>query len=1588
MPRQEPPSAGPAAVLEAGRPGAELEDSDSEEEIRVRKKRRGKEQDPSQGRSGSRPGKKKKKKKKDEGKKKSRSRSRVVQSEGEAEDSERERSHSKTSKKDKKDKKEKKDDKSDKPAVAEKKKSASVAEQPAKEKRDKSGKKQKRDKDSALLPSAGKELLSVKPATADTSGLSSALPKKETVTVAETSTVKDETAEPLMSSTPSTRKGKDKGKKLLQVMSTKSSSTVKTEVEARPLVSSDLQTVGTFASAKLETAPPVTAGMSERELRRVRRRSGGDERAPKEKRRRTAEKHSMSTLSAKPEVSTAHHTKSERASPMKTEPADATHTAVSTVSGSARKRPRLIKEERTSPSRQHTSSGQHGTALSSEVKHEAEVMPPVPDAFMPPIINPRGDDWEDSDKEGAELPKAHELALTALRCGMPGKFLTTEEQAVFREITRDLGGGTDSDRKKFLTTRNLALWLWSRHVDRRLYHRVLAQRAPPHHVMCTHTIFPEMESRGWINFGCPMDRFRTIPNGESVVVIGAGLSGLLAAQQLRRAGFKVTVLEGRQRVGGRCADWTAESERRKLVSVPLGPYSFYELPDMMAEGIRADSAEAFGSILQQKKRTTGLVEITGDDKLAVDVTHEGREVQVALPVVDPSLAGFEEALAPHRKLLRLPTECPLEFYWSHDNAKVATDKDLGARIASAGPHSFYCRQKAVWEPWDGSEVPAQTTCRKQGVVAEVMRTNPIMRGGQKQYQLYVRPQVGDSQVWDYDPIHPVECKKVFEFTDAADDAQEERAQRLNREPLRRARSLLYYLLRQAGVSEEWFLDTSKGLDDQLRYTLRKQCQVNRLEFDDRNVLFDTTEKHYVEGVQRERQELETQISPDASLSPCMQALERLREAGQAEGDEGLFNRVRADITASMLQDWEIDSHAPISAMGSGALQRNRSLAWNPKHRLPPGCSWHGMCAHLAQRLDIQHGCNVSRVSLIPADYDGKAAAEVQFRRKDAEQDEYIKADHVVCTVPIGVLKSGIRFSPPLSEAKQTAIRRIRSGTRNVLVMVWHIAWWAGRTLIDEDNKTFKGSDIPSGELRFGSAASFCWGFGARVILEWRPKPHMIFTISGSEALTVEQQDLREVVGRASDFLNQAFHGLPPPPAASYLTQWHRDEFAKGSAPFCGPATEKEDFEELGRCSTDELLALPVYFAGDATQWAGYGTLYAAAESGLRAASQVQARDRLAREKGLTRVPEGSSTQDMLLRLRMYGVSTVVGGAHKKHKHVNPANDPDRLVVQGSSRNLKAKYAQEDDTPMMLRDLFNPPDADMQHGADEKPQETINFREAHAIAEEQERLTRLERESEYVMGKQRDRKRADEARAFVQQVQRERRKKETEVPEPTTNLVDDALPWWQVQAGVQPSSVPLFKQNFFPSTEERQRKALLNKRSTYTQALQTLVESTLVNYSDPDLAQEAGVKVRIVSDDTFAELVSEICQSVLKNMQTRYMKRTKTKSFELEDWPRLPDIESPAVQEQIVAKVTAEMEDYWDPRQPGRGVSRFSLGVSGRDPSSPSLAPPRSMAGSVFPGRASGAGSPERRIGRDENADCVPALFRREDSPIPTPAGLQ
>jgi len=73
---------------------------------------------------------------------------------------------------------------------------------------------------------------------------------------------------------------------------------------------------------------------------------------------------------------------------------------------------------------------------------------------------------------------------------------------------------------------------------------------------------------------------------QSVLVIGAGVAGLAAAQRLAQAGVKVTILEARDRLGGRIHTWR---DRRLPVPVELGAEFVHGKPDEIWNIVRAEN---------------------------------------------------------------------------------------------------------------------------------------------------------------------------------------------------------------------------------------------------------------------------------------------------------------------------------------------------------------------------------------------------------------------------------------------------------------------------------------------------------------------------------------------------------------------------------------------------------------------------------------------------------------------------------------------------------------------------------------------------------------------------------------------------------------------------------------------------------------------------------------------------------------------------------------------------------------------------------------------------------------------------------------
>ncbi|CAA2969502.1 lysine-specific histone demethylase 1 homolog 1 [Olea europaea subsp. europaea] len=156
-------------------------------------------------------------------------------------------------------------------------------------------------------------------------------------------------------------------------------------------------------------------------------------------------------------------------------------------------------------------------------------------------------------KSPPDLDKEVDIeALIAISVGFPVDSLTEEE--IEANVVSQIGG---VEQANYIIVRNHILARWRSNVSLWLTKDHALESIRAEHKNLVNSAYNFLLHHGYINFGVApaikevkMKPVDGMPKG-SVIVIGAGLSGLAAARQLIFLGFKVVVLEGRARPGGR-----------------------------------------------------------------------------------------------------------------------------------------------------------------------------------------------------------------------------------------------------------------------------------------------------------------------------------------------------------------------------------------------------------------------------------------------------------------------------------------------------------------------------------------------------------------------------------------------------------------------------------------------------------------------------------------------------------------------------------------------------------------------------------------------------------------------------------------------------------------------------------------------------------------------------------------------------------------------------------------------------------------------------------------------------------------------------
>jgi monoamine oxidase len=280
----------------------------------------------------------------------------------------------------------------------------------------------------------------------------------------------------------------------------------------------------------------------------------------------------------------------------------------------------------------------------------------------------------------------------------------------------------------------------------------------------------------------------------------------------------------------------------------------------------------------------------------------------------------------------------------------------------------------------------------------------------------------------------------------------------------------------------------------------------------------------------------------------------------------------ARVAAHAIDQWivELEYAGPVDAMSLEWVWEEGELAGGD--HFPVG-GYVGYVEAMAEGLDVRLSRPVTSVS---QDADGVVVMA---------GGEAFEGTHVVVTAPVGVLKSGsISFEPELSARRKAALARLDTGNLEKVVLTFSERWWPGSLeFIDADGD--------------GTFPEFI------DVTDLAGAPTLVGLYGGRFARSVQGSwSDAQVVDAALATLAKAWDRQVPAPAATAVTHWTTDPFARGSYTFLPVGASRSDIEALA-----EPEGARVFFAGEGTYWEHYGNVHGAVLSGLREAHRLGVR---------------------------------------------------------------------------------------------------------------------------------------------------------------------------------------------------------------------------------------------------------------------------------------------------------------------------------------------------------------------------------------------
>jgi lysine-specific histone demethylase 1 len=707
--------------------------------------------------------------------------------------------------------------------------------------------------------------------------------------------------------------------------------------------------------------------------------------------------------------------------------------------------------------------------------------------------NSRDSDEAAIESDGGEDSEPKGLEGAAFSARLPYDRMTDEEAAAFSDIK------SQSNVKLFLYLRNRMIQLWLDNPRSELiFADVVKFIESPYNsdASLVRRVFCFLDRNGIINFGIfkrasPKQTITSVSGSKAkVIVIGAGIAGLSAALQLERFGIDVTILEARDRVGGRISTF-----RKGQFVADLGAMV-----------------------------VTGL----GGNPLAV----------IAKQI--------------NMQLARIKQKCPL-FESTGETVPKEKDEMVEREFNRLLETTSYLSQVMDLNSIDGK---------------------PVSLGQALEWTIHLQEK-------------HVKKKQIDHLSSIK--SQQER--------LKTNQTHMLDLAEHIQQIRKLHDVTAKKRDEELKKSEKASITT---EFEYRARAYD---------LNKARKEWIRLLNEQRSIEEKLQELE-----SQPPSDVYLSCRDR------QILDWhfanvEFANASPLNFLSLKHWDQDDDYEFTGSHMTVQNgfsCVTMAMAEILEPRIRLNAAVKSIKYSpngVSVTTYDPTKAvpnAPIPGAHVPPAQETTITADAVICTLPLGVLKSAIAqnvpanmpniisFSPPLPEWKVKSISDLGYGLLNKVILCWDKPFW------DQDVNLF-------GHIGTTTASR------GELFLFWNlyKVPVLMALVAGDAASVMEKVADDVIVGRCLTVLKNIFgNGCVTQPKETVVTRWRADPWSRGSYSFVATGSSGEDLDVLSAPIAGDGSEAShqnpgrLFFAGEHTVRNYPATVHGAMLSGVREAARV------------------------------------------------------------------------------------------------------------------------------------------------------------------------------------------------------------------------------------------------------------------------------------------------------------------------------------------------------------------------------------------------